>query len=222
MERPQGIDLCRKVSFLRHLEAQRHRAVAQRAVHHVQSDDTTGVLDQNVFAADVAKNAREIAADIERLRSGIGDHLTGTDDEHMRVHGRGPERSNRGARQFRILRESEAPNVRRTPDRRLVRELAPNGARHTPRDSRVPDVGSPKPAPCGRSARRRQKLPHRIGAPPPPQPISSICDRTKSSASSAWSGRKASIAGRKSGTWSPSSIDGHCPSTLPRLGRCCA
>jgi len=54
------------------------------------------------------------------------------------------------------------------------------------------------------------------------QPISPICDRRNRSAASAWSGRRASIAGRWSGTVSPSRIDGHCPSTLPRFGRCCA
>ena len=55
-----------------------------------------------------------------------------------------------------------------------------------------------------------------------PQPSSPICDRTNSATDSAWSGRSASIAARWLGTESPSSTDGHCPSTLPRLGRCWA
>ena len=54
------------------------------------------------------------------------------------------------------------------------------------------------------------------------QPSSPICDRTNNAAASVWSGRSASIAARCSGTWSPSRTEGHCPSILPRLGRCWA
>jgi hypothetical protein len=57
---------------------------------------------------------------------------------------------------------------------------------------------------------------------PVPQPISPICDRMNIATASAWSGRSASIAGRCFGTCSPSRIEGHCPSTLPRFGRCWA
>ena len=63
----------------------------------------------------------------------------------------------------------------------------------------------------------------RMNRHPPSMPAraASRCARSRASASFC-SGSSASTAGRPSSSSLLSRIEGHCPSTLPRLGRCCA
>ena len=112
-ERPDHGDLGFETIVIGQVEAQYDRTRCRSPLDHIEPDEFTTTVDQQMFAARPAHHACVGRKRVEEQRAHVN-WLHSPYREDAWVNGRRPHRQNGGAALVRVFRESAAPSARRS------------------------------------------------------------------------------------------------------------